>query len=69
MQRIIARDLPALALYFPTQFSVFRRRAFDQWYFTPGGFATGLPGVFNQQVLATGSRAGLVTRRGRRDRG
>ncbi|MHB8656485.1 MAG: ABC transporter substrate-binding protein [Solirubrobacteraceae bacterium] len=65
MQQIIAADLPALALYYPTQHTVFRRRAFDQWYFTPGGFATGLPGVFNKQVLVTGSKTGLAIRRRR----
>lgn len=43
MQTIIARDLPALALYYPTVSHVFRRRAFEHWYVTPGGFAGGLP--------------------------
>ncbi|MDQ6803911.1 MAG: ABC transporter substrate-binding protein [Actinomycetota bacterium] len=63
MQQIIATDLPALTLYYPTQFNVFRRRVFNQWYFTPGGFATGLPGVYNKQVFVTGSKTGLAIRR------
>lgn len=63
MQAIVARDLPALALYYPTLFSVFRRSAFDRWYATPGGFAGGLPGVFNKQALVTGSRTGVRIRR------
>ncbi|MDP8967776.1 MAG: ABC transporter substrate-binding protein, partial [Actinomycetota bacterium] len=42
MQAIIARDLPALALYYPTVSHVFRERAFSRWYVTPGGFAGGL---------------------------
>lgn len=59
MQRIVAADLPALPLYFPTLFNVHRREAFDRWYYTPGGFAGGLPGVFNKQVFVTGSKRGL----------
>ncbi|MDQ6774970.1 MAG: ABC transporter substrate-binding protein [Actinomycetota bacterium] len=63
MQQIVAADLPALTLYYPTQFNVFRKRAFDQWYFTPGGFATGLPGVYNKQVFVTGAKTGVAIRR------
>ncbi|MGI8623358.1 MAG: ABC transporter substrate-binding protein [Solirubrobacteraceae bacterium] len=62
MQRIVARDLPALPLYYPSLFSVIRKRAFDQWYLTPGGFAGGLTGVFNKHVLITGAKAGLKVR-------
>lgn len=62
LQRIVARDLPALPLYFPTLFTVFRKEAFDQWYYTPGGFAGGLTGVFNKQVFVTGSKTGLKVR-------
>jgi len=64
MQRIVARELPALPLYYPTLFSVFRSRAFDRWYHTPGGFGGGLPGVYNKHVLVTGRRAGLRIRSG-----
>ena len=62
MQEIIARELPALALYYPTVSHVFRARAFDRWYVTPGGFAGGLPGVFNKHALITGRRTGMRVR-------
>jgi len=63
MQAIVARDLPALALYCPDVSHVFRRRVLDRWYVTPGGFAGGLPGVLNKHVLVTGRRTGLAIRR------
>jgi len=63
MQRIVAAELPALALYYPTLFHVFRRRAFDAWYHTPGGFAGGLPGVLNKHAFITGTKTGLKVRR------
>lgn len=63
MQQIVARDLPVLALYYPTLFTVYRKRAFDRWYTTPGGFAGGLEGVHNKQALITGSRTGTRIRR------
>jgi peptide/nickel transport system substrate-binding protein len=63
MQEIVARDLPALALYYPTLFTVYRREVFDRWYVTPGGFAGGLEGVTNKQVLVTGSKTGTKIRR------
>ena len=65
MQAIVARDVPALPLYYPTLFSVFRRSAFDEWYPTPGGFAGGLPGVLNKQALVTGATTGVQIRRRR----
>lgn len=65
MQAIVARDVPALPLYYPTLFSVFRRSAFDQWYPTPGGFAGGLPGVLNKQALVTGAKTGVQIHRRR----
>jgi len=66
MQRIIARDLPALPLYYPTLFNAFRKQAFDRWYYTPGGFAGGLPGVLNKQVLVTGRKTGTDPARAER---
>lgn len=60
MQQIIARDVPALPLYYPTQVTVFRRETFDRWYSTPGGFGGGLPGVRNKHVLVTGRTTGLT---------
>lgn len=63
MQIIVARDLPALPLYYPTLYTVFRKAALDRWRYTPGGFAGGLPGVINKQVLITGTEGGLRIRR------
>ncbi|HWC25461.1 MAG TPA: ABC transporter substrate-binding protein [Solirubrobacteraceae bacterium] len=62
MQEIVARDLPALALYYPTVSHAFREQAFERWYVTPGGFAGGLPGVLNKHALVTGRRTGLRVR-------
>ena len=62
MQRLIARDVPVLPLYYPTLFSAFRRDVLDRWYYTPGGFAGGLPTVFNKHVFVTGSKTGLQIR-------
>ena len=57
MQRIVARDLPFLHLYYPTSFFVFRERAFDQWTYAraSNGF---LSSPFNKQIFVTGSKAG-----------
>lgn len=62
MQRLVAGDVPALPLYYPTLFSVFRKDVLDRWYYTPGGFAGGLPTVLNKHVFVTGSRTGLEIR-------
>jgi hypothetical protein len=40
-------------------FTVFRKDVFDAWYYTPGGFAGGLPGVHNKHVLISGRRDGF----------
>jgi peptide/nickel transport system substrate-binding protein len=64
MQHIIAADLPALPLYYSTLFTVYRKSAFDQWYYTPGGLGGGLPSAINKQALATGSKTGMTVRRG-----
>jgi peptide/nickel transport system substrate-binding protein len=63
MQHIVAADLPALPLYYPTFFTAFRKSAFDRWYYTPGGLASGLPSAFNKQALITGSKTGRAIRR------
>jgi peptide/nickel transport system substrate-binding protein len=63
MQHIIAADLPALPLYYSTLFTVYRKSAFDQWYYTPGGLGSGLPSAINRQALATGSKTGMTVRR------
>ena len=62
MQQIVAADLPLLPLYYPTLFTVYRRQVFDRWYTTPGGFASGIEGVHNKQVLVTGSKTGVRIR-------
>ncbi len=63
MQRLIAEDVPALPLLYPTQFAAFRKEVLDAWYYTPGGFAGGLPSVLNKHVFVTGSKTGLEIRR------
>lgn len=63
VQRAVAAELPVLPLYYTTIFFVFRRRAFDQWYFTPGGYGPGLPTVFNKHVFVTGAKRGMKIRR------
>jgi peptide/nickel transport system substrate-binding protein len=62
MQEIVARDVPLLPLYYPTFFHIFRRAVFDQWYFTPGGFAGGIPTAYNKHAFVTGNRTGLEIR-------
>lgn len=69
IQRIVARDLPALPLYYPRLYAVFRKRALDCWYFTPGGFAGGLPDFENKQALITGRRTGAVPRKAAETKG
>jgi peptide/nickel transport system substrate-binding protein len=59
MQRIVARDLPVLPLYYSTVYLVFRRAVLDSWYFTPGGFPVG---VVNKQVFITGVPSGTEIR-------
>lgn len=62
MQQIVAQDVPLLPLYYPVLFYLFKKSVFDQWYFTPGGFAGAIPTVFNKQVFVTGRKMGLAIR-------
>lgn len=62
VQFIIADQLPLLMLYYGTLSFAFRRSVFDAWYFTPGGFAGGIPGVFNKQAFVTGRQEGTSIR-------
>lgn len=62
MQAIIARDLPVLPLYYPTNYYIFRKGAFDAWYFTPGGVGPGVPTTWNKHALVTGEGKGLKIR-------
>lgn len=63
MQEIVAGELPALPLYYPTLYSVFHRSAFDRWYYTPGGLGSGVPSAINKQALITGRATGSAIRR------
>ena len=63
MQHIIATDLPALPIYYSTLFTVYRKSAFDKWYYTPGGLGSGLPSALNKQALITGSKTGMKIHR------
>ena len=62
MQHIVAADVPLLPLYYPNLFFITKKAIFDQWYFTPGGFAGGIPTVFNKQAFITGRKTGLAVR-------
>jgi peptide/nickel transport system substrate-binding protein len=59
MQRMLADDLPVLALYYPETVVVFRRQVLDQWYFTPGQFPSSYD---NKQLFITGSKTGTTIR-------
>ncbi len=62
MQEIAAADVPLLPLYYPDFFHVFKKAVFDQWYYTPGGFAGGVPTVYNKHAYITGLKTGLQIR-------
>lgn len=63
IQRKVAADLPVLPLYYTTLFFAYRKKAFDQWYFTKGGFGPGIPTVYNKHNYVTGTKRGLEVRR------
>ncbi len=62
IQEIIARDLPLLPLYYPDNFYIYKKSVFDQWYFTPGGFAGNIPVATNKQAFVTGVKTGTEIR-------
>jgi len=62
IQQIVSDDLPTMMLYYTTFFYAFRKSVFDQWYFTPGGFSTGLSDVYNKHPYITGHKTGLQFR-------
>ncbi|MGH9281418.1 MAG: ABC transporter substrate-binding protein [Acidimicrobiales bacterium] len=62
IQELVAEDLPVAMLYYTTFFHIYRKKVFDQWYFTPGGFGPGIPDVFNKHPYITGHRTGLDVR-------
>ena len=62
MQDILARDLAVLPLYYPDRLFIYNKHVFDNWYYTPGGWAGGNPGAVNKAVLVTGQKTGLTVR-------
>ncbi|MEO5680690.1 MAG: ABC transporter substrate-binding protein, partial [Acidimicrobiales bacterium] len=62
MQKILAEDLPILALYYPETTLLFRTQVLDEWYFTPGQYPTT---EYNKQLFITGRRTGTEIRPGR----
>lgn len=62
IQRLVADDLPILPLFYVDSFEVYRKAAFDQWYYTPGGVASTVPVVENKQVFVTGRKTGTAVR-------
>lgn len=59
LQRLAAQDLPVLPLYYPTEFSIYRREVFDQW--SEGG---GVSVTEQKRNLMTGLKSGLTVRPG-----
>ena len=62
IQRIVSEELPVAMLYYTNFFWAFRKPVFDQWYYTPGGFATGVSDVYNKHAYIMGRKEGLVPR-------
>jgi len=62
MQEILAKDLPALPLYYTARVVVFNAEVFDNWYFTPGGYGGGIPMPYNKHQFIVGLPEGLVIR-------
>ncbi len=58
LQQILATDVPILPLYYPYLFQAFRKKVFEDWYFTPGGFAARIPTAYNKQAFVTGAKTG-----------
>lgn len=59
MQRIIAEDIPILALYSPDTAFIFRKEVLDQWYLTPGRCPIDID---NRQLFITGVSTGTTIR-------
>ncbi|MCA1695589.1 MAG: ABC transporter substrate-binding protein, partial [Actinobacteria bacterium] len=56
MQHVVAEDVPMISLYLPTRTTIFARKVFDAWYFTPGGVFGGYPGPLNKHAFVTGRK-------------
>jgi peptide/nickel transport system substrate-binding protein len=63
LQRLVAEDLPVAMLYYTKLYFVYRKSVFDQWYYTPDGFGTGIADVYNKHVYVTGRKTGTEVRR------
>jgi len=62
IQKLVAEDLPVATLYYTNAFYAFRKKVFDAWYFTPGGFGPGIVEPYNKQVYVTGQKTGTQIR-------
>ena len=62
IQRLVADDLPMLPLVYPHSYTIFDKRAFDQWYYTDGGVGSSVPSVENKHLFITGMKKGLDIR-------
>ena len=56
MQSLLAEDLPTLPLYYRKSYFAYRPGKIDQWFYTNGGIAIGIPQELNKMVFlnATG---------------
>jgi peptide/nickel transport system substrate-binding protein len=59
MQRIVADELPVLALTLATRTTVYDKTVFDAWYYTPGAVFGLVPGLINKHVFVTGKQVGF----------
>lgn len=62
MEAILADELPVIPLYYPNRIFVFDKSKIDNWYFTPGGVADGIPQAWNKQLFVTGEQTGTTIR-------
>ena len=62
MQDQLARDVAVLPLFYPDRMFIYNKQVFDNWYYTPGGWAGGNPGAINKAALVTGNKTGLTIR-------
>ncbi len=59
IQRLVARDLPLLPLFYPDSFTIVNTNSFNAWSYTPGGVAGVIPTVNNKGVFITGKKTGV----------
>ncbi|MGI6208518.1 MAG: ABC transporter substrate-binding protein [Anaerolineae bacterium] len=51
MQALLAEDSPVIPLYYPHRYTVFDAGVLDSWFYTPGGYASGIPLSQNKLVF------------------